>query len=125
MQYNGYTGIVQFDEDAGLLHGEVVDIRDVITFQAENTQEIRKAFEESVDDYLTFCKERGEEPDKPFSGNFSVRVSPELHKQVFIASRHANKSLNIWVSEALQQSLRETSGDGQMPGDDHPHRKQD
>ncbi len=42
------------------------------------------AFHDSVDDYLTFCAERGEEPEKPYSGKFVVRVEPELHKNITV-----------------------------------------
>ena len=68
MEYKGYIGVVEFDDEAGIFHGEVVNTRDVITFQGMSVAEIKKAFRESVDDYLEFCKKRGEESDKPFSG---------------------------------------------------------
>jgi predicted HicB family RNase H-like nuclease len=74
MKYKGYEAVVQFDEDANVFHGEVINTSDVITFQRTSVKELKKAFEESVEDYLAFCKERGEEPDKPFSGNFVVRI---------------------------------------------------
>ena len=70
MEYKGFLGVVQFDEQANIFHGDVVNTRDVITFQGESVGELRKAFEESIDDYLAFCKARGEEPEKPFSGKF-------------------------------------------------------
>ena len=60
MEYKGYIGKVEFDDQAGIFHGEVVNTRDVITFQGESVAELKKAFRESVDDYLAFCKERGE-----------------------------------------------------------------
>lgn len=72
MEYKGYIGVVEFDDEAGVFHGEVVNTRDVITFQGKAVAEIKKAFRESVDDYLQFCKGRGEEPDKPFSGELIV-----------------------------------------------------
>lgn len=31
MRYQDYTGRVEYDEDAGLFHGEVANLRDVIT----------------------------------------------------------------------------------------------
>ncbi|HYN87276.1 MAG TPA: type II toxin-antitoxin system HicB family antitoxin [Ardenticatenaceae bacterium] len=65
MQYKGYSGQVEFDDEAGIFHGEVVNIRDVITFQGKSVAELRQAFEESIEDYLAFCTERGEEPDQP------------------------------------------------------------
>lgn len=67
MEYKGYIGHVEFDDEADILHGEVINIRDVVTFQATSVKEVHKAFRESVDDYLEFCLSRDESPDKPFS----------------------------------------------------------
>ena len=33
MEYKGYVGKVEFDDEAGIFHGEVLDTRDIITFQ--------------------------------------------------------------------------------------------
>ncbi len=56
MEYKGYAGKVEFDDEAGIFHGEVLDTRDVITFQGSSVAELHKAFQESIDDYLAFCK---------------------------------------------------------------------
>lgn len=101
MEYKGYIGKVEFDEDAGIIHGEVINTRDVITFQGESVAEVKTAFRESVDDYLEFCRTRGETPDKPFSGQFVTRIPPELHRQVNVAAAVSGKSLNAWVTEQL------------------------
>jgi predicted HicB family RNase H-like nuclease len=55
MTYKGYQSKVELDEKAGVFHGEVINIRDVITFQGTSVEESRQAFEDSVDDYLAFC----------------------------------------------------------------------
>jgi hypothetical protein len=60
MKYKDFEAVVVFDEEANIFNGEVVNIKDVITFQGASTTELRKAFEDSVEDYLAFCKERGE-----------------------------------------------------------------
>jgi predicted HicB family RNase H-like nuclease len=65
MTYKGYQGKVNLDEEAGVLHGEVIDTRDVITFQGASPEELKRAFEASVDDYLDFCASRGQGPEKP------------------------------------------------------------
>lgn len=106
MEYRGYQAQVEFDDEAEIFHGEVLNVRDVITFQGRSVRELRKAFKDSVEDYLAFCQERGEEPDRPFSGNFSIRLSPELHRQVFTEAKRSGKSLNRYVSETLRQSLK-------------------
>lgn len=105
MEYRGYVGKVEFDDEADLFHGEVVNTRDVITFQGKSVDELRLAFHESVDNYLAFCEERGEEPDKPFSGQFVTRISPELHRQINLAATLAGKSLNAFLTEQSQAAV--------------------
>jgi predicted HicB family RNase H-like nuclease len=107
MEYKGYIGKVEIDDEAGILHGEVINIRDVITFEGSTVDEIHKAFRESVDDYLEFCAQRGETPEKPFSGKFVVRLPTELHRKAYIQAKLADKSLNSWVTEVLQTVLRD------------------
>lgn len=58
MEYKNYFGRVEFDDEAGIFHGEVVNTRDVITFQGKSVKELREAFHDSVEDYLAFCAER-------------------------------------------------------------------
>jgi len=102
MEYKGYIGKVEFDDDADIFHGEVINLRDVITFQGDSVEEIRQAFRDSVDDYLAFCAERNEEPEKPFSGKFVVRIPPDLHRKIYTQAKSSNKSLNKLVSEVLE-----------------------
>ncbi len=64
MKYKGYKAIVTFDENANIFHGEVINIRDVITFQGRAVEELKRAFADSVENYLAFCKEREEESAK-------------------------------------------------------------
>lgn len=109
IEYKGYIGKVEFDDETDLFHGEVINLRDVITFQGESVQEVRQAFQESVDDYLAFCAERGEEPEKPFSGTFTLRISPELHRDVALQAKLVNKSLNSWVSDLLATGVSHAS----------------
>ena len=108
MEYKGFVGTVSFDDEADLFHGEVINIRDVVTFQGKSVREIRKAFRDSVEDYLAFCKERGEEPEKPFSGKFMIRMNPETHRQVFLAAKLSGKSINQWTKDVLSQAVEQT-----------------
>ena len=48
MEYKGYIRKVEFNDEAGIFHGEVINTRDVITFQGESVAELKKAFRESV-----------------------------------------------------------------------------
>jgi predicted HicB family RNase H-like nuclease len=104
LTYKGYTGHVEFDDEAGLFHGEVLDTRDVITFQGRSVEEIEAAFRESIEDYLAFCAERGEQPDKPFSGRLMLRLPKELHRDVFVGAKREGKSLNQFVVDRLRKA---------------------
>lgn len=103
MNYKGYAAKVEFDDEAMIFHGEVIGIRDVVTFQGKSIKEIEKAFHDSVNDYLDLCKERGEAPDKPFSGKFVVRVSPEIHRKVYVSAKKSGQSINAWLNKNLQR----------------------
>lgn len=106
MHYKGYEASVEFDEEAEIFHGEVLNLRDVITFQGASASELKQAFAESVEDYLAFCRERGEEPEKPFSGQFVVRTPPPLHKALSLAARREGVSLNKWITTALERAVK-------------------
>lgn len=111
--YKGYDAVIDFDDDGGLFYGEVLNIRDVVTFQGTTVEELRQSFRDSLDDYLAFCAAEGKEPDKPFSGQFLVRTSPDVHRRISTAAQRAGKSLNAWVSENLasvaERALSETT----------------
>ncbi len=104
LNYKGYTGHVEFDDEAGIFHSEVLDLRDVVTFQGTSIDELEQAFKESIADYLEFCQTRGEEPDKPFSGRLMLRLSPELHRRAYTSSKREGKSLNQWIAERLERA---------------------
>jgi predicted HicB family RNase H-like nuclease len=106
IEYKGYLGKIEFDDRANIFHGEVVNIRDVITFQGQSVDELRQAFEDSIEDYIEFCLERGEQPEKPFSGRFTVQLSPEEHRLVILAAAKAGKRIDSWVADVLEQAAQ-------------------
>ena len=107
MKYKNYIGQVVFDDEAEIFHGEVINTRDVITFQGTTAKEVKQAFVDSVEDYLDFCEERGESPEKPFSGKFNLRLEPELHRKAFIIAKRHGTSLNTWVAQAIKRAVGE------------------
>jgi predicted HicB family RNase H-like nuclease len=105
MEYHGYVARIEFDEDTDTFHGEVINLRDVVTFEGKSVTQLRKAMRESVEEYLAFCQERGEEPEKPFSGRILVRVDPTLHRAIYVRSKEEDKSLNSWIAEKLGDAV--------------------
>lgn len=105
MEYKNYVGHVIFDDEENIFHGEVINTRDVITFQGQSVKEVREAFKGSIDEYLIWCEERQKTPDKPFSGKFVVRIAPSLHRSIAISAKQEGKSLNRWIEEHLLASM--------------------
>lgn len=107
LNYKGYTGkVIEFDDDSGVFHGEVIDTNDVITFQGTNAEEVKQAFRESIDDYLDFCASRSEKPEKPVSGRFVLRVPPGVHRQIRQIASSTGKSLNQWIVDTLKSAIQ-------------------
>lgn len=107
--YKGYSAKVYVDEEQGILHGEVLGIADVVTFQGKDVEELVKAFHDSVDDYLAYCKERGEEAEKPYSGRFVLRMSPTLHRKVAMEAKKNDVSMNDWIIAAIEDFFEEVA----------------
>ena len=104
LKYKGYVGVVAFDDEAEIFHGEVINMSDVVTFQGETAHGIKQAFIDSVDDYLEFCAERGEEPEKPFSGKLNLRLTPELHRDAYLLAKQKGVSLNTWLMQTIERA---------------------
>ncbi len=107
LKYKGYSARVELDEDAGVLRGEVIGARDVIPFQADTVERAIAEFHASVDGYLALCEERGETPEKPLSGQFLVRSTPELHHRVHVAANDSGMSVNAWLTKTLEEDTKE------------------
>lgn len=105
MKYKGYQGHVNYDDEAKLFHGEVIGLRDVITFQGTSVEELEQAFKDSVDEYLDFCQELGRAPEKPFSGKLMLRLPPDIHERVAYEAKSHGMSLNMWINKAIMQLI--------------------
>lgn len=104
LTYKGYISEITFDTEAKLFYGRVINTRDTITFQSDNAKQLEQEFQTSVETYLEFCQELGESPEKPYSGRFVLRLSPEGHRAVALAAQLSNQSLNSWAADHLVDS---------------------
>ena len=87
LSYKGYIGTIEYDNEAKIFYGRVINTQDTITFQSDDAKQLEYEFQVSVDAYLDFCKELGE--------------SPEKHQAMVVVAQLAHKSLNKWAAEYL------------------------
>ena len=106
LEYKRYYGTVEFSEADNVFFGKVIGIRSLILYEGNNEKELKEDFEEAVDDYIETCKEEGFEPEKPYSGNFNVKLPSEFYKTLAFYSASHGKSLDSTVEEAIRYYLR-------------------
>ena len=104
MSYKGYSARVEYDDDDGIIAGQLAGIRDGVGFHANTVEGLREAFHEAVEDYLETCAKIGKTPQKAFSGQVIFRISPEVHRKAAPAAELAGKSLNQWAEEVLDRA---------------------
>ncbi|MDY0362357.1 MAG: type II toxin-antitoxin system HicB family antitoxin [Desulforegulaceae bacterium] len=103
LKYKEYYGTIECDLEDNILYGKVLFIKDKLGYHGENPEDLQKDFQETIDDYLEFCKEKGIEPDKPFSGTFNIRTGEELHRKLAVLAKENDLSLNAFVSKGLEK----------------------
>lgn len=106
--YAGYSGSCEASIEDDCLHGRILFIDDLITYEGNSIPELKTSFEAAVDRYVAYCAQTGKPANKPYSGNFNIRVSPDIHKA---AAQHAQRdgvSLNQYVGRALEKEVRQT-----------------
>lgn len=99
LKHQGYTGSVEVSVEDDCLHGKVLFIADLVTYEAESLSGLKREFREAVDDYIEMCKEIGKDPNKPVSGTFNVRVGTELHKKAALTAVQEGLNLNSLVKK--------------------------
>ena len=111
LTHKGFAARIEFDAQDGLFVGHLAGINDIVGFHADTVGDLKTAFEEAVEDYVEACAAAGKSPEKPFSGNLMLRVSPDVHAQAALAARLAGKSLNQWGEEVVRAASERMMGD--------------
>jgi predicted HicB family RNase H-like nuclease len=105
LNYKGYTGSIEYSKEDEVLFGKVLGMQALISFEGKTGVELDKDFMDAIEDYLSTCKENGLVPEKPFKGNFNVRISSELHRKAALLALKDKMSLNSFVAESIREKV--------------------
>ena len=105
LNYQGYVGSVDVSIEDGCLHGRILFIDDMVTYEGESVPEIQAAFKQAVTRYLAHCQRVGKSANKPYSGTFNVRIGPELHSKAARIAHQKMIKLNEFVKQAIQSAI--------------------
>lgn len=106
LEYKGYHASVKYDADDNILVGEVFGITDSLNFHGTSIKELEEMFHNSIDNYIDLCEKIGKVPEKEFKGSFNIRISSETHRQIALAAAQQNVSLNQYVANIIEESLK-------------------
>ncbi|MGB7192224.1 toxin-antitoxin system HicB family antitoxin [Collimonas pratensis] len=123
LSHKNYSGSIEVSLEDGCLHGEILFINDLVSYESETVGGLQAAFEEAVDSYLDKCRREGLEPDKACSGTFNVRLSPELHRHASVAAARQGQSLNDFVKDCISKGVSDKGNgpsSGRQPSHLHP-----
>lgn len=110
ISYKGYSAEVDYDEDAEVFYGTVNNINAIMAFRGSSVAELKQSFADVVETYLEECRRTGMQPEKPFSGKITLRVTPELHRKLAIKAASARESMNRYIEDLILQNV--AAGDG-------------
>ncbi|MDR1778098.1 MAG: type II toxin-antitoxin system HicB family antitoxin [Desulfovibrio sp.] len=102
MEYKGYTARIHYSEEDGCYVGKIVGIQDIVVFDGETLEEIRKTFEEDVESYSQCCAEAGREPNKP-APEILIPVSSSLYAQLSKKAEYDGVPVHTLMETALQK----------------------
>lgn len=89
--------------------GRLAGIDDIITFEANNTKDLKNAFIEAVEDYLAHCKAIGKPPKKCYSSKMMLRINPKIHAQTAEQAALVQISINEFAEQALAEKINKIS----------------
>lgn len=107
LSYKGYTGTIDVSIEDGCLHGQILFIDDIITYEGNTVDDIKVSFEEAVDRYIAYCEETGKPANKPYSGTFNVRVGQEIHRKAVEVAYHRGITLNDFVAQSIKTAIEQ------------------
>jgi predicted HicB family RNase H-like nuclease len=105
IEYRGYTGILEYDDEFEFFSGHVIGLNDTVYFEGRDAAELKQSMHEAVDRYLALCERRGKSPDKPYSGKFVLRVDPEVHRALATGAAAHHVSMNTYVEDLLKEVM--------------------
>lgn len=101
-EHRGFTGTAEVSVRDKVLHGKILHIDDLVTYEGVTVEELRASFVAAVDDYIADFEAEGKAIPAPFKGSFNVRVGAELHRSAANLAVAELRSLNDLVKSAIE-----------------------
>lgn len=105
LQYKGFWTKINYEEETSTFWGKLEDIEDLVSFESDTIEGLKKEFRDSVDEHIEECEIIGKDPYKKYKGSFNVRIDPDLHVKATLFARSFEMSLNQFVAKAIRDEI--------------------
>ena len=106
LRYKGYVGSIDYDEEGNYFYGHVLGLhRDGISYEGTTAEELKKDFQDGIDDYLEGCLANEVQPEKPYSGKAVIRFGSQIHEAAAMKAKSLGISLNEFIKRAVLAAL--------------------
>jgi predicted HicB family RNase H-like nuclease len=106
IKYKEYIASINFSAEDEVFHGKILGIKDLVLFEGKSVNELKKAFKESIEDYLETCKVLNKSPEKPYKGSFNVRIPERMHRAAALIASQKSLSLNEFIKTAISYTIK-------------------
>lgn len=106
LTYKGFTGSIEVSVEDGCLHGRILFINDIVTYEGNTVEEIKAAFENAAERYVEYCAKTGKPVNKPFSGTFNIRIGESRHRTLAQLASRKKISINEAICSAIDMQQR-------------------
>jgi len=105
LKYKGFIGSVSFAAEDEVFYGKVEGVNDLITFEGESVQELKKAFQFMIDEHINDCELENKSLKKSYSGTFNVRLTPQMHRTLAETAIRKGITLNQLLRKVISKEL--------------------
>ncbi|MDR2825458.1 MAG: type II toxin-antitoxin system HicB family antitoxin [Deltaproteobacteria bacterium] len=105
MKYKDYTALIEFSDEDGCFIGSVIGINDIVSFDGETVDEIRKNFHDMIEHYIAACADEGRKPNTPIS-EVMVPIPPVLYAKIAQKAEYDGVPINTVMETALQKFVQ-------------------
>jgi predicted HicB family RNase H-like nuclease len=104
LEYRGFQGTVLYSTEDKLLHGRVVGVRGLVSYEGENIPDLEADFRIAVDDYIAFLDGNSVTPLPP-TEVVPVPFPSALHERAVRFAEQHNQELTDVFEEAVSKFL--------------------
>jgi predicted HicB family RNase H-like nuclease len=108
LDHRGFQGTIMYSAEDKVLHGRIVGVRGLISYEGESVTDLESDFRLAVDDYISDMQKEGLAP-LPIAEVVPVSFSPALHERAVRFAEEHDQQLTDVVEEAVSKFLNQAA----------------